>query len=121
MLYLNKIKYISRELLGFILFVCFFRFITPKKINVLSIYFHDPDQRLFARLVNKLQRLGYQFISIYDFETILTGELSKKKYVLITFDDGWVTNIKLLDIINQYAVPVTFFVPPDAILDGNFW
>ncbi len=114
-------KKIAREILGFLLFNCFYSFLRPGKINLLSIYFHNPDLPLFRRIVEKLRALGYQFISIREFEKTIEENLQGGKQVLVTFDDGWSANLELVDTINQYAVPVTIFIPPDAVTEGNFW
>lgn len=52
------------------------------------------------------------------------GKVSpEKKYVVITFDDGYVDNFRnALPILEKYNVPATFFVSTDNIdSDAMFW
>lgn len=62
---------------------------------------------------------GYMFISPND---ILKGLSSERKYVLITFDDGYYNNKHVLPILKEYQVPAVFFVSTNHVkFNKSFW
>ena len=90
--------------------------------EILSIYFHNPSVKNFERIVRYLRKESFTFISVDKLEQILTGkEPIDKKYVVLTFDDGWQSNISLIPIIEKYEVYSCFFITIDPIISGNFW
>ena len=52
---------------------------------------------------------------------IIDSRHSPEKIAIITIDDGWRMNLKLLNIIEKLNVYVTLFVTTSAIEQGNFW
>lgn len=109
-----------RELLG--LFLLFFKlFIPDSQFKILSIYFHDPTPRLFEIIIKYLNEKGYKFISLDQFDGLIDKKNINEKIAVITIDDGWQNNIKLLEIITKYKVHVALFITTSAIEDGNFW
>jgi peptidoglycan/xylan/chitin deacetylase (PgdA/CDA1 family) len=83
----------------------------------------DPQQgittNMFRRFIEYYLRNGYIFISPHD---ILNGLEIDKKYVLITFDDGYYNNHLALSILQEYQVPAIFFISSNHILHNkSFW
>jgi len=61
----------------------------------------------------------YVFVTQQD---ILKGLNPEKKYVLITFDDGYYNNMHALDILKKFQVPAIFFISTNHILEQKcFW
>jgi len=90
--------------------------------EILSIYFHNPSVKNFERIIKYLHKESYTFISVKKLEQILVEkEPIDKKYVVLTFDDGWQSNILLVPIIEKYEVYSCFFISIDPIISGNFW
>lgn len=62
---------------------------------------------------------GYTFISPLD---ILAGLANKKKYVMLTFDDGYANNRITLQTLKEFKVPVVLFVSVRHVLENKcFW
>ena len=92
------------------------------KMNVLSLYFHDPLPESFEQVVIWCKKKGYDFVNIDEITSYVKGKPSKhKKMVHFSFDDGWATNKVLIPIIEKYNVPITIFVPVEPLESGNFW
>jgi peptidoglycan/xylan/chitin deacetylase (PgdA/CDA1 family) len=108
------------ELFGLVLLL-FKLFIPDRKLKILSIHFHDPSPRLFERIINYLDANNYRIISLKQFNDIIDKKQLNEKIAVITIDDGWQNNIKLLDVVKKYNVYITIFVTTSAIEQGNFW
>ena len=107
--------------LGFITYNLFYPF-QKNKMNVLSLYFHDPLPESFEKVILWCKKKGYDFVHIDEITDYIKGEPSKhKKMVHFSFDDGWLTNKALIPIIEKYNVPITIFVPVEPLENGNFW
>jgi peptidoglycan/xylan/chitin deacetylase (PgdA/CDA1 family) len=62
---------------------------------------------------------GYKFISP---KNILDGLRSDENYIMLTFDDGYFNNIRIIPILKEYSVPATVFVSTDNVIEGKgFW
>lgn len=62
---------------------------------------------------------GYRFVSASD---LLDGLEPGGKYVLITFDDGYYSNVLARPLLEEYQVPATFFISTDNVrLNKSFW
>lgn len=115
-----KLRYIISEIIGWVLNT----FFKPKQKNkgILSIYFHNPPIKLFEKCIQCISKKGYRFIAIDELLTIYkTQNNLNEKLALITFDDGWQGNLKLVPILEKYKVYCTFFIVTEAIENGNFW
>lgn len=91
---------------------------------ILSVYFHDPDKKLFTACVKWLMKKGMHFISIAELMQIVRGEIPfPKGAVLLTADDGWKSNQNnIIDIANRLNIPITIFLTVDPIICGTpFW
>jgi len=61
----------------------------------------------------------YSFVSPIDVLNGLTGD---KKYILMTFDDGYFNNLYALPILNEFDIPAVFFIISDYIKNQRpFW
>lgn len=90
---------------------------------ILSIYFHSPSYKLFEFCIKWLIENKFTFLSQQDVYAIYSGvKPFTKGGVIITVDDGWLTNEEnIVSIANKYEVPVTIFVITDSIENGDFW
>jgi poly-beta-1,6-N-acetyl-D-glucosamine N-deacetylase len=90
---------------------------------ILAIAFHNPDSRLFKKVVSWFRRNGFVFIS----SALLIDILNKRAAcprgaVWISLDDGWQGNvINVIPSVEKHDIPITIFVCTDAIEDGTFW
>jgi len=87
---------------------------------VTSIYFHNPNKRLFEKCVRWLKSNGYRFLSVLEVIEIVQGRMSPPPgAVWLTFDDGF---RRLLDavvpIARKHHVPITIFIP-SGIIEGD--
>ena len=90
------------------------------KQNVItSIYFHNPNKRLFTNCIRWLLRHGYHFISAGDLiEFINNGKKLPKGAVWLSFDDGFRRLLEaVVPVVQKEHIPITIFVP-SAIIDG---
>lgn len=118
---LNR-KYIHylRELFGLGLLL-FKLFIPARKLKILSIYFHNPPAKLFERIINYLCKNNYRIISLKQFNSVIDKNQLNEKIAIISLDDGWQNNMKLIEVIRKYKVHVTIFITTSAIEQGNLW
>lgn len=115
----KNINYL-KVFLGFILL--FLKIFIPyRKRQILSIYFHNPSPILFESLIKHLNKSGYKYIPLKQFDEIIQTKILDQKIAIITIDDGFQDNLKLLDIVKKYNVYITIFVTTSAIEEGNFW
>ncbi len=109
-----------RGLFCFILYILFR--MTHRLPKVSSIYFHDPTPELFETILRWYRKHHYRIVSINEyFDIINGGTLPDEKIALITLDDGWRSNLKLLPICERYDAPITIFVATEPLVSGNYW
>lgn len=113
-------KYV-KEILAFILINVFLFTKGHDKQCHLSIYFHNPSQKLFSGIIKWLASRKFTIVSLSEFELLLKKGDLPSKLALLTFDDGWRDNLKLIPIIQKFNVPVAIFITTEAILQGNYW
>lgn len=110
----------KRELLGRLLYL--FGTVFKEESDFLSIYFHAPAPELFEKIVVWCKRRGYRFIDIDECYGILAGKCKQHgKVVFFSFDDGWLSNLELVPVVNTYRVPITIFIAVDPLFSGNYW
>lgn len=110
----------KREILGWGLYHIGKLFYRKEKF--LSIYFHDPNTKLFEQIVLWLKKNKYRVIDINECYDILSNKRDiKEKVAYLSFDDGWKSNLKLIPIIERHNVPITIFVATEPIESGNYW
>lgn len=119
---LGLIKSCLRELLGSLLLLPWY--LQGRRENILSLYFHNPSEALFEKIIKSLHKMGYRFVSLDEFISVLSTPAAAKpqsRIAFVSFDDGWKNNLKLLPIMEQYNVPMTLFVSTEPIHSGNYW
>jgi len=94
-----------------------------RKEIITAIAFHNPNKKLFKKIIVWLKSNGFVFISSDHLIDILNKESTcPKGAVWISLDDGWKENIdNVLPIAVQYNVPITIFVCTDGVEEGTFW
>jgi peptidoglycan/xylan/chitin deacetylase (PgdA/CDA1 family) len=111
---------ILREIIACILILIYY-ISRQKREGILSIYLHNPSKLLFEKIHKWLVDKGYKFISIEELENIINKKLITEKLVFISMDDGWRGNLDLIESMEKFKVPVTIFVPTQAVEEGNYW
>jgi len=103
-------------------------------VNVLfhSLYQNDaqlssrdlaPNQNVtvahFRGFVEEMLENGYTIVSPAQIDA---GLAPGRRYLSITFDDGYFNNMLALDVLDQFRVPATFFVSTDHVQQNKaFW
>ena len=73
----------------------------------------------FESFIQYFRDQQYSFVGQDD---ILKGLNPQKKYVLITFDDGYYNNMHAIDILKKFQVPAIFFISTNHVLEQkSFW
>jgi peptidoglycan/xylan/chitin deacetylase (PgdA/CDA1 family) len=77
----------------------------------------------FERQLLYLHEKGYQTISMRQLLAFMeAGSPLPQKPVMITFDDGYVNNLKLAcPLLEKYACKAVFFIPSGGIGKTSFW
>ena len=83
----------------------------------------NPQQKItvdkFRQFIDYYLANNYLFVTPQD---ILNGLNPEKKYVLITFDDGYFNNHISLPVLQEFKVPATFFISTNHVIDNKcFW
>ncbi len=89
-------------------------FLSRKVLRILN-YHHIPDKDLknFEKQI-QFYLNNYEIISPKDFENIKKNNFNSKK-ILLTFDDGLKSIIKILPILEKYGVKAIFFIILDFV------
>lgn len=113
------------NLFGFVLFQIYGKRQLLSKLGetkVLSIYFHDPSVKVFESIVKWLIEYDFDIITLEQFQDCYDEKKCKnKRTAFISFDDAWLGNLQLVEVLKKYNVPMTLFVAPGAIIDGQIW
>lgn len=73
----------------------------------------------FSQFVQYFLNHDYSFITPND---IIKGLNPKKKYIMVTFDDGYFNNIHILPVLKKYKIPAVFFISANNIIKNkSFW
>lgn len=111
----------------FLLRYNFFRL--PKKGLVVLLYHSVSNKKSFTSLdkfnvnleqfekqIKFLKKMGYESVRAENIDEILKSELYKtKRFVLITFDDGYKNNLDAAKILKKYNFSAIFFIATDYI------
>lgn len=109
-----------RSFVGFCLFILCRLF--WKKPPFLSLYFHNPTPHAFEAIIRWVKKQGYDFVDIPGLlDYMKQGKTDGRKHCIITFDDAWKNNLKLIPIIEKYNAPITIFAPVKPLVEGNYW
>ena len=83
---------------------------------------HDGDWMqidVFIQRVTAMQQDGIELISLTDaYQHLSTNWFRRKKYAVLTFDDGWMSLNEILPWLSEQQIPVTLFLNP-AYLHGQ--
>jgi len=122
-LFKKKLRYFLGSVFGYLTFHLSCNLKKSMKSNhIRSVYFHKPSPFLFEKFVKIMLKNSFKFISAERLEEILVKKMPiDAKYLVITIDDGWRENLKLLSIIEKYQVYITLFISTEPIITGNFW
>lgn len=73
----------------------------------------------FRGFIEEMLENGYTVVSPAQIEA---GLAPGRRYLTITFDDGYFNNMLALDVLDQFRVPATFFVSTDHVQQNKaFW
>jgi peptidoglycan/xylan/chitin deacetylase (PgdA/CDA1 family) len=73
----------------------------------------------FRRFIAYFRQNGYGFVSPGD---VIAGLDPAKKFVLITFDDGYYNNLRALPVLEEFGVPAVFCISIGHVIEGKaFW
>jgi peptidoglycan/xylan/chitin deacetylase (PgdA/CDA1 family) len=94
-----------------------------KNDNEIKLNYADPQQKItidiFRQFIEYYLKHDFIFISPLD---ILDGLSPEKKYILLTFDDGYRNNHLSLQILHEFRIPATFFISTNHIESNKcFW
>jgi peptidoglycan/xylan/chitin deacetylase (PgdA/CDA1 family) len=73
----------------------------------------------FRRFIEYWLELGYTFVAPRD---LLGGLNPQRKYVMLTFDDGYFNNFLAVSILAEFGVPAVFFISVNHVRDQKcYW
>lgn len=83
----------------------------------------DPMQAItadhFRHILDVFLQHEYRFISPAD---LIENRLSAGRYALVTFDDGYADNARVLPLLKEQKIPAIFFVSTNHVAEGRcFW
>ncbi|WP_435084967.1 polysaccharide deacetylase family protein [Petrimonas sulfuriphila] len=119
-----NIRILLGDIVGYLLLLCWKIFDKFNyKTQILSVYFHNPQKKVFENTIGFLRRNGYQFISIDELYSIIGSKAKlNTKIALITLDDAWLGNLtNVIPFIEQHHIPITIFVATQPLRDGVLW
>ncbi len=109
----------------------------PKSGTLVTVLFHAlyknraqvgdrllaPNQEVtvadFRRFVELMLEYDYTVVSPAQVDA---GLVPGRKYLMITFDDGYFNNTLALDVLEQFRIPAVFFVSTSHVLENKvFW
>jgi peptidoglycan/xylan/chitin deacetylase (PgdA/CDA1 family) len=92
--------------------------------NITIIVYHKPEVDFFRKHINYLNK-KFHFISLSDLLAFFYGSKpsTMPEYaLLITFDDGWKENFRLIDILTEFRIrPIIFLSSHLVNTYRNFW
>lgn len=72
----------------------------------------------FRQLMEHYHKNGYKFVSPSE----MLNDLPRGKYCLLTFDDGYYNNRRILPILESFNAPALFFVSSQHVIHNrSFW
>ena len=96
--------------------VFFFHKTLPQKI---CIYFHDVTDHEIAEIENLIQFFQYLKYEFTTIEKINSEIYSEAKQINISFDDGYKSWIKAVEIFDRYHIKCTFFLNTVLLTEEN--
>ncbi len=77
------------------------------------VLYHDPSPQVLDRHLSWLRAQGYRFVPLRALaEAVRGGDSSclPPQSLVVTFDDGWRGNARLVPVLRQHRCPATIFV-----------
>ncbi len=94
--------------------VIYYHSIAPKKNNLWTRYFLTLELKFFDVHLNYLKANGYQTLFLDEYFNL--GKKGEGKYILLTFDDGYLDNyIYVYPLLKKYGFKGTIFVSPEFV------
>ena len=126
---LEVVKKSIRKSLGNLFGLVFFKLLGKNILlhkldenKILSIYFHDPSVEVFETLIKWLVKHNFDIVTLKEFQYYFDKKRCKhKRTAFISFDDAWIGNLELINVLKKYNVPVTLFVASKSVIDGQIW
>ncbi|MER2999290.1 polysaccharide deacetylase family protein [Pontibacter populi] len=83
----------------------------------------DPQQQVtvdvFRQFITYHKENGFTFVSP---DEVLRGLSPDKKYIMVTFDDGYYNNLRALPVLEEFNVPALFFISANHVrYNKAFW
>jgi peptidoglycan/xylan/chitin deacetylase (PgdA/CDA1 family) len=73
----------------------------------------------FEALIEYFAHAGYRFVSVADVER---GLDPRQRHVCITFDDGYASTLRIVELLRRYAVPAAVYVSTGYVESGKrYW
>ena len=97
---------------------------TLKGELILSIYFHNPTEKIFVGIIKWLKSKGLHFISADQLVNILESKVEfPKGAVYVSIDDGWRDNLNNIFYTSIGSkIPLTLFPTIEPMIEnGGFW
>lgn len=117
-------RYIIGNIIGYFLVRIQYFFARKRyKNHILSIYFHNPQKKVFENCINYLKTNNYKFLSADQLYSILCSrKLVDEKYVFISLDDAWNGNLwNVIPCAEYNRIPIVIFTPIQPLHDGVLW
>jgi len=79
----------------------------------------DTTVQVLSEFIEYFQEAGYRFISPED---LLQPLDARGRYGMITFDDGYYNNTRVIPLLEKYRIPAAVFVSVQHVLEGKaYW
>ena len=104
-------------ILGLLFHTVFIDSLEMEKAEVL------PQQRLtienYEEIFEYFLSKGYQFLAYSDLQHKIENN---KRYVYVTFDDGYFNNVRIIPLIEELNIPIHIFVTTENVKNNHkFW
>ena len=73
----------------------------------------------FEQLVEYFSGAGYRFVSVAEIES---GLEEQGRYACLTFDDGYASTARIVDVLRKYSIPAVVYVSTSYVDSGKrYW
>jgi len=100
--------------------IIYYHSIAPQRNNSWAKNFLTTKVKDFVTHLKFLKSAGFQTLSMDEYLEIRENNFSKKKYCVLTFDDGYLDNyIYAYPILKRYGFKGTIFINPESVPKEN--